>query len=129
MFDLLFFDFVVRDICVINAVCDGFSLNCGKYNVLAVGYDDRACLSAAGNVYNASAVLGVLNKSFDGGGVGADDGNYSVSRYHVSKAYVYKLHIFVLLWGLLDVLYLLAYLFDIALDIYHELCDCGILTF
>ena len=96
--------------------------------MLAVGENDRTGLSAAGAVNDPSAVLCVLNQPLDGGGFGTDDGEDPFGSNQIAESDVDHVHKRSRPL-LLNVLNLLADLFDLTLDVHYQTGDGGILAF
>ena len=97
-------------------------------SVLGVGDDDRAGLSATGNVNDAACILGILDQSLDGGGVGGSQRYDTFHRYHVSVAYVNEIHKIGISLSL-NILDLLADLLQLGLDLHYQLCNSGVGAF
>lgn len=94
--------------------------------MVGVGYYNRSRSSATGDVDNSVVLLGVLDESFYGCGIGSCDRNYAVCGNHIAKADVYKFHC---LFPLLYVLNLLANLFKLTLHIDDYARDTGVVAF
>ena len=102
---------------VVEAVCQGFGLNGGKDHMLAVGHDDGARPSAAGDIDHSATVPRVLNQTLDGRGIGRGNCHHALGGDQISEAYMDKVHG---VFSLFDVLDLLADLLQLALHVHHQ---------